>query len=46
MVADGYGKKRMSRETGLSYNTVVKYLERLETPVVATSPAADEAGGT
>ena len=29
MVADGYGKKRMARETGLSYNTVKSYLTRL-----------------
>ena len=26
----GYGKKRMSRETWLSYNTVKKYLERMD----------------
>ena len=30
MREDGYGKKRMSRETRLSYNTVVKYLARLD----------------
>ena len=30
MVADGYGKKRMSRETQLSYNTVKSYLQRME----------------
>lgn len=45
MREDGYGKKRMSRETALSYNTVVKYLERLERPVGAAPPAADESGG-
>lgn len=30
MLAAGYGKKRMARETGLSYTTVKKYLARLE----------------
>lgn len=30
MVADGYGKKRMSRETQLSYNTVKTYLKKME----------------
>ena len=30
MAADGYGKKRMSRETGLSYNTIIKYLGRMD----------------
>lgn len=30
MRADGYGMKRMSRETQLSYNTVKKYLERVD----------------
>ena len=30
MRTDGYGKKRMSRETRLSYNTVKKYLERMD----------------
>ena len=44
----GYGKKRMSRETGLSYNTIIKYLERMDAeasgafgvPEAATSPAS------
>lgn len=36
MVGEGYGKKRMARETGLSYNTVKSYLARLNT---------DSAGG-
>lgn len=30
MLADGYGKKRITRETGLSYNTVKSYLQRME----------------
>jgi DNA invertase Pin-like site-specific DNA recombinase len=30
MIAKDYGKKRMSRETGLSYNTVKTYLARME----------------
>lgn len=30
MISDGYGKKRMSRETGLAYNTVKSYLKRME----------------
>lgn len=30
MLADDYGKKRMSRETGLSYNTIKSYLQRIE----------------
>ena len=30
MIAEGYGKKRMSRETELSYNTVKAYLARME----------------
>ncbi|MGF1472934.1 MAG: recombinase family protein [Rubrobacteraceae bacterium] len=30
MVEQNYGKKRMSRETGLSYNTIKKYLNKLE----------------
>ncbi len=29
MLEEGYGKKRMARETGLSYTTVKKYLARL-----------------
>ena len=38
MRADGYGKKRMSRETGLSYNTIVKYLERMESASAGAEP--------
>lgn len=30
MVDEGFGKKKMSRETGLSYNTVKSYLTRLD----------------
>lgn len=30
MLADGYGKTRMSRETQLSYNTIKSYLVRIE----------------
>lgn len=30
MIEEGYGKKRMSRETQLSYNTVKHYLTRME----------------
>ena len=30
MIEDDYGKKRMSRETGLSYNTIKSYLARME----------------
>jgi transposase len=30
MIEEGYGKKRLSRETGLSYNTVKTYLARME----------------
>lgn len=30
MLADGYGKKRISRETQLSYNTVKSYLARMD----------------
>lgn len=32
-------------ETGLSYNTVKKYLKRLETQVNRRVPSADEVGG-
>ena len=45
MKQEGHSQGRISRETGLSYNTVKKYLERLETPVMTTLPAADETGG-
>ena len=38
MREDGYGKKRASRETGLSYNTVVKYLARLDAENAADDP--------
>lgn len=39
MLADDFGKKRISRETRLSYNTVKTYLTRIETekPPVASS---------
>ena len=40
MVADGYGKKRMSRETQLSYNTVKSYLVRMEAESANTSSTA------
>lgn len=30
MIEEDYGKKRMSRETGLSYNTIKSYLKRME----------------
>ncbi len=41
MREDGYGMKRMSRETQLSYNTVKKYLERMdaETPAASSREA-------
>ena len=43
MVGKGYGKKRMARETGLSYNTVKSYLARLEAGgAEATMGAAHE----
>ena len=38
-------RKRTSRETGPGHGTVVKDAERMEKPVVATRPAAEEAGG-
>lgn len=30
MLEEGYGKKKMSRETGLWYNAVKKYLARMD----------------
>lgn len=35
MIGEGYGKKRMSRETELSYNTVKAYLTRMEAEISA-----------
>lgn len=40
MLEKDFGKKRMARETGLSYNTVKSYLSRME----AESPAGDGKG--
>ncbi len=40
-----FSQGRMSRETGLSYNTVKKYFRRLEVPADDRVPAAREAGG-
>ncbi len=37
MREDGYGMKRMSRETQLSDNTVKKYLDRMDTELPAAS---------
>ena len=39
MLAEGYGTKRMARESGLSYNTVKKYLARMDADG-ASKPAA------
>ncbi len=36
----GYGMKRMSRETGLSYNTVKKHLQRMDAIGEKAEPAA------
>lgn len=38
MVADGYAKKRMSRETQLSYNTIKSYLQRMESEANEIQP--------
>ena len=35
-----FSQGRMSRETGLSYSTVKKYLRRLEAPADAPDPSA------
>jgi len=43
MKEQGCSQGRMSRETGLSYNTVKKYLKRLETPADAPDPSVDGA---
>ncbi len=40
MLEEGYGKKKMSRETGLSYNTVKKYLARMDAGSAAKGNAA------
>ncbi len=40
MSAEGYGKKRMARETGLSYTTVKKYLQRMDAIGEKAEPAA------
>lgn len=37
MIENGYGKKRMSRETGLSYNTIKSYLQRMEAEISEAS---------
>ena len=37
MIEEGYGMERMSRETGLSYNTVKSYLARIAEDTVATN---------
>ncbi len=39
MRKEGYGTKRMSRETGLSYNTVKKYLARMDSTPEEGGPA-------
>ena len=38
-----FSQGRMSRESGLSYNTVKKYLKRLETSVRGPAPSTNEA---
>ncbi len=46
MVREGYGKKRMTRETQLSYNTVKTYLTRMaaETTVNGGDVDAEDEG--
>jgi len=39
-----FSQGRMSRETGLSYNTVKKYLKRLEAPAVPADRSVDATG--
>jgi transposase len=44
MKEQDYSQGRMSRETGLSYNTVKKYLGRLKGPADPPDPSVDGAG--
>lgn len=45
MLEEDFGKKRMSRETGLSYNTVKSYLVRIETESTAGDAQEDSGKG-